>query len=106
MPQSDYSEVTDTFIDILCLPLSLTSFLYGYCISKITAHLPAMQYADLNPLSTVVGTITGSKPGLGGLRELMLIGNPLHEREMQRNAADYQRSVQRPLYDVTSAHAL
>ncbi|CAD6571634.1 MAG: nuclear mRNA export, poly(A)+RNA binding protein [Cyphobasidiales sp. Tagirdzhanova-0007] len=52
-------------------------------------------YADLNPLSTVVGTITGSKPGLGGLRELMLIGNPLHEREMQRNAADYQSEVRR-----------
>lgn len=49
------------------------------------------QFADLNPLSTVIGSIVGSKPGLGELKELMLTGNPLQEREMKRNAVDYQR---------------
>ena len=51
------------------------------------------QYADLNPLSNVVGTISGSKPGLSELRELVLTGNPLQEKEMAKNPQDYQKWV-------------
>lgn len=50
-----------------------------------------VQYADLNPLSTVVGAITGSKPGLGELKELILTGNPLEVRENNKSPTDYQR---------------
>lgn len=49
------------------------------------------QYADLNPLSTVVGAITGSKPGLGELKELILIANPLQVRENNKSPVDYQK---------------
>lgn len=59
------------------------------------------QYADLNPLSTVVGTITGSKPGLGELKELILVGNPLQVRENNKSATDYQNEVRRRFPSLT-----
>lgn len=57
----------------------------------LTDNVPLSQFADLNPLSTVVGSITGSKPGLGELTELILTGNPLQVRETNKNASDYQK---------------
>ncbi|KAL7009345.1 nuclear mRNA export, poly(A)+RNA binding protein [Cystobasidiomycetes sp. EMM_F5] len=53
------------------------------------------QFADLNPLSTVVGTIAGSKPGLSELRELILLENPVRDREVKRNAGDYTAEIRR-----------
>ena len=50
-----------------------------------------VQYADLNPLSAVVGTITGEKPGLTELKELIMVGNPLQDKAMKRSAIDYQK---------------
>lgn len=74
--------------------------------AAIIRYLPKLQnlslsnnnlsnYADLNPLSNVVGTISGSKPGLSELRELVLTGNPLQEKEMAKNPQDYQNEIRR-----------